>query len=43
MDPLQFVWEVAQALFSLIAAVVVPGAVVWWLARRNRSTRRNDR
>ena len=37
MDPLQFIWEVLQAVINLIAAVVVPVIVFWWLARRSRN------
>lgn len=37
MDPLQFIWEVGQAVFSLAAAVVVPIGVFWLIARRQRN------
>ncbi len=34
MDPVQFIWEVVQAVFALVAAVVLPIAVFWLIARR---------
>ncbi len=42
MDPVEFIWEVAQALFALITAVALPAVVIWWLARRSRSTMPHD-
>jgi Na+(H+)/acetate symporter ActP len=34
MDPIQFIWEVVQAVFALAAAVVLPILVFWLIARR---------
>lgn len=44
MDPITFIWEVLQTLFGLIAAVVIPIGVFWWIAKRQRNRhRRHDR
>lgn len=44
MDPITFIWEIAQTLFGLIAAVVVPIGVLWLIARRQKTRhRRQDR
>jgi hypothetical protein len=34
MDPIQFIWEVVQAVFALAAAVVLPIGILWLIARR---------
>ncbi len=43
MDPMTFIWEVAQTLFGLIAAVVVPVGGLWLIARRQKTRQRHDR
>jgi hypothetical protein len=39
MDPISFIWEVAQALFNLLAAVALPVVALWLIARRQRTRR----
>lgn len=43
MDPLQFIWEVAQAIFSLIAAVALPVGAFWLIARRQQRRQATNR
>jgi heme/copper-type cytochrome/quinol oxidase subunit 4 len=40
MDPITFIWEIAQVLFGLVAAVIVPVGGLWLIARRQRSRQR---
>jgi heme/copper-type cytochrome/quinol oxidase subunit 4 len=42
LDPITFAWEVAQTLFGLIAAVVIPVGGLWLIARRQKSRHRRD-
>jgi hypothetical protein len=39
VDPITFIWEVTNSLFSLVAAVAVPIGGLWLIARRQRNRR----